>query len=598
MLRISVAWKVNLIVIGGLVLLLGSSILFSLIQSGTQIEARIRLALTGAVASAAEVVDPAFASALTVEQVAQKEYQGKNEALKRLTASFGLSDIYVLRQKGEGWVFVFDTKDGPFNDDKTDFIDYKEPPPEVNAASKSDEPQVTNEPYTDEWGTFRSAFRNFPGSGGKLVLGADFDIAQLIAARRTEVVFSVALGVGGVLLAVLLAILLGRLVGRPLRQVSGRFSLLTGVTADLTQRIEVRGTDELAELGKGFNGFVEKLGLLVTALQSGVAETSQIQTLLQTRSGETAATVERAGLGLAGLNASGTRLESTMGLILRHAEEIVHQVGSLESLVKNQEGAADRAATDHGALDKAALELRAEADEVGRALDVLDKESAENARRMDESLTVLKQLQGAVDAVNGITAALGDTAQTTGLLAMNASIEAAHAGAEGRGFAVIADTMRKLADSSKVEADRIGQTLADMLALIARAAAAVEETALGTRTAQEGLDHAAEQVRRLTAAAEGLEDYTRRSRAAVDSLREDWAGVARASEAVSTGTRTIFATVREAGEVSETIRSETESLLEDTDRFAQVAGDIRSVADRLTAVSRVLEDNMLRFKTA
>jgi methyl-accepting chemotaxis protein len=235
---------------------------------------------------------------------------------------------------------------------------------------------------------------------------------------------------------------------------------------------------------------------------------------------------------------------------------------------------------------------------VSQALGVLDTESADNSRRMDESLAVLKQLQGAVDAVNGITAALGETAQTTGLLAMNASIEAAHAGVEGRGFAVIADTMRKLADSSKAEADRIGQTLADMLALIARAAAAVEESALGAQNAQRGLDHAAVQVRKLTAAAEGLEDYTRRSRAAVDTLREDWAGVARASEAVATGTRTIFATVREAGEVSETIRSETESLLEGTDRFAQVAGDIRSVADRLTAVSRVLEDNMLRFKTA
>jgi methyl-accepting chemotaxis protein len=403
---------------------------------------------------------------------------------------------------------------------------------------------------------------------------------------------------GGVLLALALALLLSRLIGRPLRQVSSRFSMLVGATADLTQRIEVKGTDELAELGNGFNGFVEKLSLLVTDLQSGVHETAEIQTLLQTRSHETAATVERAGLGLAGLNASGGRLESTMGRILRHAEEIVAQVGSLESLVKHQEGAADRAADDHGALDQAALELRAEASEVGQALGVLDAESAENARRMDESLAVLKQLQGAVDAVNGITAALAETAQTTGLLAMNASIEAAHAGVEGRGFAVIADTMRKLADSSKAEADRIGQTLADMLALIARAAAAVEGSALGAQKAQRGLDHAAAQVRKLTAAAEGLEDYTRRSRAAVDTLREDWAGVARASEAVATGTRTIFATVREAGEVSETIRSETESLLEGTDRFAQVAGDIRSVADRLTAVSRVLEDNMQRFKTA
>jgi methyl-accepting chemotaxis protein len=152
------------------------------------------------------------------------------------------------------------------------------------------------------------------------------------------------LGVGGVLLAVALALLLGRLVGRPLRQVSGRFSLLTGATADLTQRIEVKGTDELAELGHGFNGFVEKLSLLVAALQSGVNETSEIQTLLQTRSHETAATVERAGLGLAGLNTSGGKLESTMGRILRNAEEIVSQVGSLESLVKHQEGAADKAA--------------------------------------------------------------------------------------------------------------------------------------------------------------------------------------------------------------------------------------------------------------
>jgi len=603
--RISVIFKINLLVFGGLLVLLGSAILAGALQSGDQGERRVRLALTGAGTAASLLVNPDFVRELTPDGFDGTAYKKTEAALEKLVATFGLSDLYVLRPqsgKPDAWEFVFDTLDGPFDKKKgrsAGFIPYESPPDEVAQAWKGTEAVITAQPYTDEYGTFRSAFLTLTDASGQpvAVVGADFNMVQLGAAQQGLVIFSVGLGVGGLVLLVLLGWILGLVVHRPLRKISLRFAALAGGTADLTETVEVKGHDEMSDLAAGFNGFVAKLRILVSDLQSGVRETSRIQGRLQKDSEETTQTVTETRSGLETLSNLGARLETAVQDVLSNLEAITVNEGRLDTLAQSQDEATVRAAQDHRVLDQAAADLRRQASEVEQALAEVDRESMENGRRMDAGLAVLRRLQGEVQAVTGIVETILNTADATGLLAMNASIEAAHAGALGRGFTVIAQRMRQQAETSRADADRIGQTLEGMVTLIGQAALNIEETATGALATRNRLGQTSQLVGKLTQSGENLESYTRRSRALLEELRNASREVAQATGVMATETLTIANAIHSLQDVSQTVLRETGDILSGTESVAAVVDNIQAAAGNLSTVSASLEENLRRFKT-
>jgi len=603
--RISVIFLINLLVFGGRLVLLGSAILAGSLQSGAMAEQRVRLALTGAGTAASLLVDPDFVRTLTPNGVDTAPYKKTEASLEKLVATFGLSDLYVLRLKPgatDAWQFLFDTLDGPFLKDKGKeggFTPYESPPEEVGEAWKGSAPVVTAQPYTDEFGTFRSAFLTLSDASGQpvVVVGSDFNMAQLGAAQQAVVFFGVGLGLGGLMLLMLLAWILGLIVHQPLQKISRRFAALASGTADLTEVVVIKGRDELADLAAGFNGFVEKLRILVSDLQSGVHETSGIQGRLQRDSEETTQTVAQTKEGLEALNRLGIRLETAVLEVLRNLEAITANEATLDTLARTQEQTTVRAALDHGVLDQAAADLRREAEEVGQALAAVDRQSVENGRRMDAGLAVLRTLQNEVQAVTGIVATILNTAEATALLAMNASIEAAHAGVQGRGFTVIAQRMRLQAETSRADADRIGETLEGMVTLIGQAALNIEETAAGAKTTRDRLGQTSQLVGKLTQSGENLESYTRRSRTLLEELRGASREVALATGAMTSETLTISSAMRSLQDVSQTMLKETGDILQGTQSVAAVVDNIQAAANKLSTVSGSLEENLRRFKT-
>jgi len=283
--------------------------------------------------------------------------------------------------------------------------------------------------------------------------------------------------------------------------------------------------------------------------------------------------------------------------VLASLEAIVAQEVKLDALAQAQEETTVRAAGDHGVLDRAAADLRSRADEVGRALADVDRESVENGRRMDSGLAVLRQLQGEVQAVTGIVETILNTAEATGLLAMNASIEAAHAGMQGRGFNVIAQRMRQQAETSRADADRIAKTLEGMVGLIGEAAVNVEQTAVGARTTRDRLGATSALVGKLVQSSENLDSYTQRSRAVILGLQGASQEVAAAAGAMASDTLTISFAVRSLQDVSQSMLQETTAILANTGNVSAVVESIQTAAVHLATVSRSLEANLKRFKT-
>ncbi len=243
---------------------------------------------------------------------------------------------------------------------------------------------------------------------------------------------------------------------------------------DLTRRIPQNSKDEIGELVYWFNSFVAKL-------QGIIREVVEVTVPLNGVSNELSHLANKSE------NVSSEQLEAT-----RNAERSIGEMfSSLGENASNASNAADAAA----AADHETKQGREVVDSTVSAINVL-------AQEVERAADTIRQLEADTTSVGNILDVIQGIAGQTNLLALNAAIEAARAGEQGRGFAVVADEVRTLASRTQVSTQEIHLVI-EQLRRTARAISEVMEQ--GQRRARESVDQAAKAGESLATIASKVE---------------------------------------------------------------------------------------------
>lgn len=233
------------------------------------------------------------------------------------------------------------------------------------------------------------------------------------------------------LIGTAIAWFIAKSITRPIAETTNALNDIAEGEGDLTRRIEVKSKDEIAQLALAFNRFAEKI-------HATVAQVSDSTSLLATSAEEMSAITHETQQMAKRQHLETEQVATAMNEMAATVQEVAH----------NATDAADAAthasqSTEHGKLlvEKVISTISLLADEIAHAATAI-KELERNTAQIDSVLVVIRNI-----------------ADQTNLLALNAAIEAARAGEQGRGFAVVADEVRTLASRTQASTSEIQQMI-------------------------------------------------------------------------------------------------------------------------------------------
>ncbi|MFC6671551.1 methyl-accepting chemotaxis protein [Marinobacterium aestuariivivens] len=268
-----------------------------------------------------------------------------------------------------------------------------------------------------------------PDLGWKFVgfMQSDEIFASARQLTRTTLIVSAVL----VLLFGALSLVIANRIVNPINSVKDRLRTIAEGEGDLTTRLDVSSRDETGELARWFNQFIESTQRMVIAIKDTATRMDQVS---------------------ARTNSSASNMAGATG----------HQRGSLEQIaaaVTEMASTANEVARN--CIDTADVsEQGLEATRNGKK--IVDRSST-GVRQLGDSIRhsneVILDLERETENINNILTTIQDIAGQTNLLALNAAIEAARAGEQGRGFAVVADEVRTLANRTQQSTEEINNIL-------------------------------------------------------------------------------------------------------------------------------------------
>ncbi len=339
-----------------------------------------------------------------------------------------------------------------------------------------------------------------------------------IVATTIAIIFTI-LAIGGVTLVASRWV-----VTKPIQQLLERFKAVAGGEADLTRRVEVTTDDEIGYLGKTFNAFMDNI------------------------QGD----FESIGMQASSLAVASTQMRSLAQQIATANDESSSQAGLVSAAAEQVSANVDSVATATEELNANTREIAANASEAARvATGAVDIAASTRG--------TFEQMSASGTTIGNVVKVIYAIAEQTNLLALNATIEAARAGEAGKGFAVVADEVKKLANQTAQATEQISAT-----------AQAINEHTLV----------AGEAIGEITTIIESIHDIQTIIASGVEEQTATTAEIAHAVSEAATGSREIAERIAGIAAAVQETAAASGSSREGADEVAQMAENLQRVVGR------------------
>ncbi|MCR5792783.1 MAG: methyl-accepting chemotaxis protein, partial [Lachnospiraceae bacterium] len=392
-------------------------------------------------------------------------------------------------------------------------------------------------------------------------------VSVITKEARGSALIIVLIGVIMLIIVSVISVLTANGFSKPILAVDGILSELANGRFKKISKYTERN-DEFGDMVRNSNAVIDKLKAIVDQIKKSSYTVSSSSDGLSAMATQIAATSETVAGAVQQIAEGATEQALSIQQSVEHTGQITNAVENVQSSTNG--------------LNDLAAQMKKASEESGEALNAFREMSQTMGDKINEITQKIASTQDAVSDINERITGISDVAAQTSLLSLNASIEAARAGDAGRGFTVVAEEIRKLADDSDSLAQEIKTVMSTLLNESAEAVTAAKEIIESNKKQEETLNETLSTVLGMLSDIEETVDSAK-------NISEETDRCVESNKVVTDAMASLSAISEENAASSETTGASCEEL-------SATVTELANSADQLKSVAKVLIQNISFFK--